>query len=199
MAVLVRQRPGLRVPGSVDGDEIAIRAVIGQQISLAGAISLGGKLVARYGARSTAAASYDGPERLFPTSEALAAADPDGLPMPRARGRALVGLCRALADGDVPLDRSADRADVRARLLALPGIGPWTADYVAMRALGDPDVFLPTDIGVRRALVDRGDDPSLAARAAERWRPWRSYGLMHLWSTLDLRPARTTPDTVKEN
>ena len=160
MAVLVRQRPGLRVPGSVDGDEIAIRAVIGQQISLAGAISLGGKLVARYGARSTAGASYDGPGRLFPTAEALAAADPEELPMPRARGRALVGLCRALADGDVPLDRSADRADVRARLLALPGIGPWTADYVAMRALGDPDVFLPTDIGVRRALTARGDDPS---------------------------------------
>ena len=91
-------------------------------------------------------------------------------------------------------------ADVRARLLALPGIGPWTADYVAMRALGDPDVFLPTDIGVRRALTARGDDPSLAARQAEGWRPWRSYGLMHLWSTLDLRPAPgTTPDTVKEN
>jgi AraC family transcriptional regulator of adaptative response / DNA-3-methyladenine glycosylase II len=200
MAALVRQRPGLRVPGSVDGDEIAIRAVIGQQISLAGAISLGGKLVARYGAETTAGSTSGGPGRLFPTAEALAAADPEELPMPRARGRALVGLCRALADGAVPLDRSADRADVRARLLALPGIGPWTADYVAMRALGDPDVFLPTDIGVRRALTDRGDDPTLAARAAERWRPWRSYGLMHLWSTLDLRPARsTTPDTVKEN
>ena len=72
------------------------------------------------------------------------------------------------------------------RLLALPGIGPWTADYVAMRALGDPDVFLPTDIGVRRALADRGDDPARRRGAAERWRPWRSYGLMHLWSTLDL-------------
>ncbi len=200
MAALVRLRPGLRVPGSVDGDEIAVRAVIGQQISLAGAISLGAKLVARYGADAAGGATYDGPGRLFPTAEALAGANPDELPMPRARGRALVGLCRALADGEVPLDRSADRADVRARLLALPGIGPWTADYVAMRALGDPDVFLPTDIGVRRALTARGDDPTLAARSAERWRPWRSYGLMHLWSTLDLRPARsTTPDTVKEN
>ena len=200
MAALVRPRPGLRVPGSVDGDEIAIRAVIGQQISLAGAISLGGKLVARYGADAAGGSTYDGPGRLFPTAEALAGADPDELPMPRARGRALVGLCRALADGEVPLDRSADRADVRARLLALPGIGPWTADYVAMRALGDPDVFLPTDIGVRRALTASGRRPHAAARAAERWRPWRSYGLMHLWSTLDLRPARgTTPDTVKEN
>ena len=136
--------------------------MIGQQISLAGAISLGGKLVARYGERVDRRRSYDGPGRLFPTAEALAAADPEELPMPRARGRALVGLCRALADGDVPLDRSADRADVRARLLALPGIGPWTADYVAMRALGDPDVFLPTDIGVRRALTARGDDPPAA-------------------------------------
>ena len=195
MAGLVRRRPGLRVPGSVDGDEIAVRAVIGQQISLAGAISLGGKLVDRYGADAAGVPAYDGPGRLFPRAEVLAEVDPAELPMPRARGRALVGLCRALADGDIPLDRSADRADVRARLLALPGIGPWTADYVAMRALGDPDVFLPTDIGVRRALLDRGDDPAHAGELSERWRPWRSYGLMHLWSTLHLAPARTTTMT----
>ncbi len=199
MAGLVRRRPGLRVPGSVDGDEIAIRAVIGQQISLAGAISLGGKLVDRFGATTSGPAPYDGPGRLFPSAEVLAEADPDDLPMPRARGRALVGLCRALAAGEVPLDRSADRADVRARLLALPGIGPWTADYVALRALGDPDVFLPTDVGVRRALVDGGADPGRVAELSERWRPWRSYGLMHLWSTLDLQPTRRTLPTSKEN
>ena len=114
--------------------------------------------------------------------------------MPRARGRALVGLCRALADGQVPLDRSIDRAEVRARLVALPGIGPWTADYVSMRALGDPDVFLPTDVAVRRVLASRGDDPAQASELADRWRPWRSYGLMHLWATLDLLPARTTKE-----
>jgi AraC family transcriptional regulator of adaptative response / DNA-3-methyladenine glycosylase II len=198
MATLVRQRPGLRVPGSVDGAEIAIRAVIGQQISLAGAISLGAKLVDRYGTDAVGTPAYDGPGRMFPSAEVLAEADPDALPMPRARGRALVGMCRALADGTVPLDRSADRSEVRARLLALPGIGPWTADYVAMRALGDPDVFLPTDIGVRRALVGRGDDAARVGQISEHWRPWRSYGLMHLWSTLDLRPATHTSKS-KEN
>ena len=92
------------------------------------------------------------------------------------------------------LDRGADRVDVRARLLALPGIGPWTADYVAMRALGDPDVFLPTDVGVRRALAGLGlaGDADSAQTLSRHWRPWRSYGLMHLWSTLDLPPARGT-------
>jgi AraC family transcriptional regulator of adaptative response / DNA-3-methyladenine glycosylase II len=191
MAVLVRQRPGLRVPGSVDGDEVAIRTVIGQQISLAGAISLGGKLVERFGEDAAGVPSYSGPQRLFPRAAVLAEADPARLPMPRARGRALVGLCRALADGQIPLDRSIDRSEVRSRLVALPGIGPWTADYVSMRALGDPDVFLATDVAVRRVLATRGEDPAQASAIAERWRPWRSYGLMHLWATLDLSPART--------
>jgi AraC family transcriptional regulator of adaptative response / DNA-3-methyladenine glycosylase II len=140
---------------------------------------------------------------VFPRAAVLAEVDPADLPMPRARARALVGLCEALASGEVAVDRGADRSEVRARLLALPGIGPWTADYVALRALGDPDVFLPTDIGVRRALVGLGDDPGLARDprfvegTSHRWRPWRSYALLHLWSTLDLRPARTTG--TKEN
>src|SRR4051794_8086971 len=191
MARLVRSRPGLRVPGTVDGDEVAIRTVIGQQVSLAGAISLGAKLTARYGDALTGAAG-DGPTRLFPTATSLAEADPDDLPMPRARARALVGLCAALAAGEIPLDHSAERSDVRSRLLALPGIGPWTADYVAMRALGDPDVFLPTDVGVRRALRGLREDPARVDVLAEQWRPWRSYALMHLWATLDLAPSRAT-------
>jgi AraC family transcriptional regulator of adaptative response / DNA-3-methyladenine glycosylase II len=204
MATLVRRRPGLRVPGSVDGDEIAIRAVLGQQISLAGAVSLGGKLVRRYGEPLGERSSGAGPDRLFPAAAALAEVDPEALPMPRARGRALVGLCRALAAGEVRLDRGADRDEVRASLLALPGIGPWTADYVAMRALGDPDVFLPTDIGVRRALTGLGRDPGDVAELSRRWRPWRSYALLHLWSTLDLPAARATaphdePLDQKEN
>jgi AraC family transcriptional regulator, regulatory protein of adaptative response / DNA-3-methyladenine glycosylase II len=195
MAALVRTRPGLRVPGSVDGDEIAVRAVLGQQISLAGAISLTGKLVDRHGAALPDDPSYDGPTRLFPRAGVLAALDPQDLPMPRARGRALVVLCEALAGGDVRLDRSADRGDVRQQLLALPGIGPWTADYIALRALGDPDVVLPTDVGVRRALTGLGVDASAAETVARRWRPWRSYGLLHLWSTLDL-PAARAPATT---
>ena len=196
LAALVRRRPGLRVPGTVDGDETAIRAVLGQQVSLAGAVSLGGKLAARYGdpmPGSGAEADAGGADRLFPSAATLAQVDPGELPMPRARGRALVGLCAALASGDVRLDRGADRVDVRDRLLGLPGIGPWTADYVALRALGDPDVFLPTDVGVRRALVGLGlaGDPGSAEQLSTGWRPWRSYGLMHLWSTLHLPPARS--------
>jgi AraC family transcriptional regulator of adaptative response / DNA-3-methyladenine glycosylase II len=182
----VRARPGLRVPGGVDGEETAVRAVLGQQISLAGAISLGGKLVERYGDRLPGDGSPDEPDRLFPSARVLAGVDPDDLPMPRSRARALVGLCAALDRGEVSLDRSAERADVHRRLLALPGIGPWTADYVALRALGDPDVFLPGDVGVRRALAGLGEDPTDAEQLSRRWRPWRSYGLMHLWSTLDL-------------
>jgi AraC family transcriptional regulator of adaptative response / DNA-3-methyladenine glycosylase II len=113
--------------------------------------------------------------------------------MPRARGWALTGLCAALANGDVRLDRSADRDDVRARLLALPGIGPWTADYIALRALGHPDVFLPTDVGVRHAFTRLGLDPRSAADAAERWRPWRSYALLHLWTSSGSGELRSSP------
>jgi AraC family transcriptional regulator of adaptative response / DNA-3-methyladenine glycosylase II len=186
LAPLLRRRPGLRVPGSVDGDEVAIRAVLGQQVSVAAGTSLAATLVQRYGA--PAGEHSDGPTRLFPGAATLAEVDPGELPMPRARGRAVVALCRALAAGDVRLDRGADRASVRADLLALPGIGPWTAGYVAMRALGDPDVFLPADVGVRRAVAALGRDPDGSDPARRHWRPWRSYALMHLWSTLDLRP-----------
>ena len=142
---LVRATPGLRVPGQVDGDETAVRTVIGQQVSVAGARTVAGRIVAdARPARSTRRSP--GLTHLFPDAATLAAVDPETLPMPRARGRALVGLATALADGTVVLDRGPDRDDVRRALLALPGIGPWTADYVAMRALGHPDVFLPTDL-----------------------------------------------------
>jgi AraC family transcriptional regulator of adaptative response / DNA-3-methyladenine glycosylase II len=104
--------------------------------------------------------------------------------MPRARGRALVAVSAALADGSLWLDRGADRDDARGRLLAIPGIGPWTAGYIAQRALGDPDVFLATDIGVRDALRALGLDASGAAVLAESWRPWRSYAQLHLWHSL---------------
>jgi AraC family transcriptional regulator of adaptative response / DNA-3-methyladenine glycosylase II len=190
LAPLVRRRPGLRVPGHVDGDEVAVRAVLGQQVSVAGARTLAGTLVETYGEKLPPSLSHDGSDgggatltRLFPTAEALAGLDPSDLPMPRARGRALTTLCAALANGDIPLDRSGERAEVRAALLALPGIGPWTADYIAMRALGDPDVFLPTDIGVRDALAGLGEDPARAETFSQAWRPWRSYAQMHLWST----------------
>jgi AraC family transcriptional regulator, regulatory protein of adaptative response / DNA-3-methyladenine glycosylase II len=182
LARSVRARPGLRVPGHVDGHELAVRAVLGQQISVGRATALAALLVERYGARLPANPSYDGSlTALFPTVEALAEVDPLRLPMPRARARAVVALCAALATGDIALDRSADRSEVRNRLLALPGIGPWTADYIAMRALGNPDVFLPTDVGVRNALTALGLNPTRADELGQEWRPWRSYALMHLW------------------
>jgi AraC family transcriptional regulator of adaptative response / DNA-3-methyladenine glycosylase II len=181
IGALVRAAPGLRVPGSVDGAELAVRAVLGQQISLAAARTAAGRLVAEHG--ETLPRPRGAVTALFPAAWSLAALDPVRLPMPRARAAALVGLCRALADGELRLDAGADRTEARRRLLALPGIGPWTAGYVAMRALGDPDVFLAEDLGVRHALRRLGgpDDPRAARALAEAWAPWRSYASQHLW------------------
>jgi AraC family transcriptional regulator of adaptative response / DNA-3-methyladenine glycosylase II len=169
------------VPGSVDGAELAVRAVLGQQISVAAARTGAGRLVAEHGdalSRPRGAVTA-----LFPAAGVLAALDPARLPMPRARAVALVGLCRALAHGELRLDAEVDRAEARRRLLALPGIGPWTAGYVAMRALGDPDVFLAEDLGVRHALRRLGGprDPRAARALAAAWAPWRSYASQHLW------------------
>jgi AraC family transcriptional regulator of adaptative response / DNA-3-methyladenine glycosylase II len=193
LAPLVRRRPGLRVPGHVDGDELAVRAVLGQQVSVIRARNLAALLVARYG---DPLPDGLGEGQLFPSAATLAQVCPDDLPMPRARGRALVSLSGALAGGEIALDRSADRAEVRAALLAVEGIGPWTADYIAMRALGDPDVFLPADVGVRNAFQGLGLDPSTAGHVSESWRPWRSYAQMHLWANLASRPPQ--PSSVKE-
>ena len=184
LAPLIRRRSGLRVPGHVDGHEVAVRAVIGQQISVSGAATIAARITERYGEPIALADDTGGPGMLFPRSDVLADIDPETLPMPRARGRALNALCASLASGRICLDRSADRSEVRARLMELPGIGAWTADYIALRALGHPDVFLPTDVGVRHALAGLGIDPAEAAGHAQRWRPWRSYALMHLWSSL---------------
>jgi AraC family transcriptional regulator, regulatory protein of adaptative response / DNA-3-methyladenine glycosylase II len=177
LAPLVARRPGLRVPGHVDGDEVAVRAVLGQQVSVAGARTVAGRLVASAGRR--VATEIDGLIHLFPDAATVAGLDPEALPMPRSRGRALTGLAAALADGVIALDRGPDRDDVRRRLLDLPGIGPWTADYIALRALGHPDVFLPTDVGVRHALERHPH------AVPDHWAPWRSYALLHLWTSLE--------------
>ena len=191
---LVRDTPGLRVPGHVDGDELAVRAVLGQQVTVAAARTTAGRLTDQHGEPLAHAAP--GLTHLFPSAATLSALDPQTLPMPRSRGRALVAVCRAVADGDLSLDRGADRADVRRRLLAISGIGPWTADYIALRALGHPDVFLPTDIGIRDALRRLALDPADADVLAEAWRPWRSYAQLHLWHTLS--PASTLTLTSTE-
>ena len=178
IGALVRAAPDRRVPGVVDGHELAVRAVLGQQVSLAGAATLAGRLVAEHGrplARPVGAVTH-----VFPEASVLAAADPAGWAMPRTRARALQAVCAA----GLPLHPGADRDAVRRRLLALPGIGPWTTEYVAMRALRDPDAFLPTDLGVRHALERLGRDPDEAVALAEPWRPYRAYALQHLWASL---------------
>jgi AraC family transcriptional regulator, regulatory protein of adaptative response / DNA-3-methyladenine glycosylase II len=182
LAPLVTAWPGVRVPGAVDGTEMAVRAVIGQQVSVVGARTVAARLSAAYGKPVTR--TDGGPvTHHFPTAEAIAAVDPSTLPMPRSRGRTLVALCTAVAEGRIDLDAGADRERTTADLLALPGIGPWTADYVRMRALGDPDVLLATDLGVRRGLERLGapGDARSAATRGHAWAPWRSYALMHLW------------------
>ncbi len=183
----LRRHPGLRVPGHPDGFELAVRAVLGQQVSLASARALTARLVHELGEPLPA------PEgeltHLFPTAERIAAAGPDRITGSRARARTVVALAEAVADGTVVLDRSADRAAVEAALTALPGVGPWTAGYVAMRALGDPDVVLLGDVGLHAALSLRGPGArqALSERAPD-WRPWGSYACLHLWHrVLDAR------------
>jgi AraC family transcriptional regulator, regulatory protein of adaptative response / DNA-3-methyladenine glycosylase II len=175
MAVLVQRRPGLRVPGAVDGFELAVRAVVGQQVSVRGARTLAGRLAAAYGR----ALDEPDPDLLvaFPTAAVLAEADLAGpiLGLTGARVRALRALAVEVAEGRLVLDPGGDRDEARARLTALPGVGAWTAEYVAMRALADPDAFPATDLVIRRRLAASGADP-------DRWRPWRAYGAVHLWN-----------------
>ncbi|WP_461007569.1 AlkA N-terminal domain-containing protein [Streptomyces capparidis] len=191
---LVRERPGLRSPGSPDPHEHAVRAVLGQQITVAAARTLAARLTAALGEELPE--PDGGLTHLFPRPEALADDGLAVLAMPEARRRAVRTLAAALADGTVCLDPGADRAAAAEALLALPGIGPWTAGYIRMRALGDPDVFLPSDAGVRHGLLRAGrpGDPRSAERAAEPWRPWRSYALHHLWAlAASPRPAVPGP------
>ena len=185
LAAFVDKHPGTRVPGTVDGAELAVRAVLGQQVSVAGARTLAGRLATRYGRPlTTAGPATGGITHLFPSADALAGASMDSLRMPAARARCLLGLAAALASGQVAIDIGADRATVVSDLEALPGIGPWTSGYIAMRALRDPDVFLATDLGVLRGAAAAGlpaQAPTLAA-ASDAWRPWRSYAVLLLWS-----------------
>ena len=203
--------PGRRAIGAIDGNEIAIRAVLGQQVSVAAARRLAARLVTLCGTplpASLDAAGFCGSDgrgtgsdgtsavgltHVFPDAAAIAGLDPATLPMPLARGRALVTLASALASGDVSLDPGADWEEVGAQLLALPGIGPWTAGYIRMRALSDPDVFLPGDGGVVRVLRSL---PTGSPSDGERWRPWRSYATHHLWAFLESSqaPARGIRD-----
>jgi AraC family transcriptional regulator of adaptative response / DNA-3-methyladenine glycosylase II len=187
ISALAARCPGRRSPGCVDAHEMATRAVLGQQVSVAAARKLAQRLTARYG--KPLPAPSGSVTHCFPDAATLAAANPDDLPMPRSRGNALITLATALAQGDLPLHPGVDRDEASARLLALPGIGAWTANYIRMRALSDPDAWLATDAGIVKALARLGG----TMPDAPAWRPWRSYAIHHLWATLeegDPGPAR---------
>ncbi|WUU18430.1 helix-turn-helix domain-containing protein [Streptomyces sp. NBC_00663] len=192
LAPLVAKAPGRRVPRTVDEAEFAVRAVLGQQVSTAAARTHAARLVTAHGD------PVDDPEggltHLFPSPEQLAALDPESLAMPRTRRTTFTRLVGQLADGTLNLGVESDWTQTRARLLALPGFGPWTADVIAMRALGDPDAFLPTDLGIRKAAQELGlpsTPAALTARAAA-WRPWRAYAVQYLWAT-DSHPINFLP------
>ena len=177
LAPLVEARPGLRVPGAWDGFELAVRAVLGQQVSVAAGRGLAERLALRHG--EPLPEPVGGLARLFPAPERLAGVEIGG--MPAARARALGALAAAAAGGLV-IDERQELAAIRAALLELPGIGPWTVEYVAMRALRDPDAFPSGDLVLRNALGGIGARETLAR--AEAWRPWRAYAAMHLWTSV---------------
>jgi AraC family transcriptional regulator, regulatory protein of adaptative response / DNA-3-methyladenine glycosylase II len=184
LSAQVDKHPGRRVPRTVDGAEFAVRAVLGQQVSTAAARTHASRIVVAHGT------PIEDPEggltHLFPSPEALAELDPETLAMPRSRRRTLLALVEALTGGGLDLGAGSDWAGTRAALSALPGFGPWTVESIAMRSLGDPDAFLPTDLGIKYAAetLGLGGQAAIVARSAA-WRPWRAYATQHLWATGD--------------
>jgi AraC family transcriptional regulator, regulatory protein of adaptative response / DNA-3-methyladenine glycosylase II len=196
----VLQQPGRRVPGHVDGFELAVRAVLGQQVSVSGACTLAANLTVSLGEPLRTVTG--GLTHLFPTPQSLAVAEPGALRLTKSRSRALIGLARAVCDGVVDLEPGADREHTGSQLLALPGIGSWTVSYIMMRALGDPDAFMPRDLGVRRGLEALGylGDVRGSESLSHRWRPWRSYALQHVWAAAaaDTRSVTARPRLLEE-
>ncbi len=194
LRAVVQRDPGLRVPGAWDGFEVAVRAVLGQQVSVAGATTLAARLVQRFGT-ATHAGGY-----LFPDAAALVNADVGALGMPESRGAAVRAVARAVLDGRLALHTGQAPDALIAQLVALPGIGPWTAQYVAMRVLGDPDAFPAEDIVLRKIAEP---DVTLTSRAllqrAEDWRPWRAYAVMYLWCDATHRAEAQKKRAAKTN
>lgn len=178
----VSRNPGLRVPGAFDGFELVVRAILGQQVSVKAATTLGGRFAVKFGEPVTT--PIEGLDRLAPTPQAIAALDDDdiaALGVVRTRAHGIILLAREIVEGRLRLDAGADPAAMMTQLVALPGIGPWTAQYVAMRALRWPDAFPKEDMVLRKRL---GDVTAAKAEAiSEAWRPWRSYATMHLWAS----------------
>jgi AraC family transcriptional regulator, regulatory protein of adaptative response / DNA-3-methyladenine glycosylase II len=191
LAPLVHARPGLRIPGAYDGFELAVRAVLGQQVSVSAGRTFAARLAARYG--SPLAVPDDGqptlPTLLFPGPAQLADADLSGVGLTTSRQATLRALAGVMATGRLDLDPGTDPVEAAGRLSELPGIGPWTVSYILMRAVRDPDAFPETDLGLRRAIERLGCPPV----HARRWRPWRAYAALHLWTWGAAEPGRATP------
>ncbi len=183
LAPLVKARPGLRVPGAWDGFEIAIRAVLGQQITLQGGTRLAAQVVSTLGSPAASFAGLAGLSHVFPRPQRFSAAALSGLGVPASRISSIVGIAAAAASDPRLFDPRCDLVDAVARLRQLPGVGEWTAQYIAMRALGESDAFLAGDVALQRRLAVHGKRPAVRQilERAERWRPWRAYALLHLW------------------
>jgi len=183
LGTLPGKNPGLRVPGAFDGFEVAIRAILGQQVSVAAARTIAGRFALAFG--DPIETPFASLQTVFPTAARIAEATSGSvarLGMPGSRARTVITLARAVADGALVLAPNADVDTTLERLRALPGVGEWTAQYIAMRALAWPDAFPHTDLGVMKAM--RETDPRRVLEAAEAWRPWRAYAVMHLWNSL---------------
>jgi AraC family transcriptional regulator of adaptative response / DNA-3-methyladenine glycosylase II len=181
---IAAKRPGLRVPGTFDGFELAVRAILGQQISVAGARTIAGRLALRFGTPMNT--NLGGLTHLFPSAERIADVRVEQvckLGITGKRAETLIALARAVANGDLLLEPGHRIEETLEQLQKIPGIGEWTAQYIAMRALSWPDAFPHTDLGVKKALGE--SDPKKILKLAEQWRPWRSYAVLHLWAGLE--------------
>lgn len=185
LAALVARRPGLRVPGAWDGFELAVRSILGQQITVAGATTLSGRLVSAFG-EALPATGLDGLTHLFPTPAALAEGDVASIGLPRVRAETIRALAAAVRDGTLTLDMPASPEAEREKLARIPGIGAWTVECIALRGFGEPDAFPASDLALRRALREGDATPShkVVAELAEPFRPFRAYAVMHLWASL---------------
>jgi AraC family transcriptional regulator of adaptative response / DNA-3-methyladenine glycosylase II len=183
LGAMAKRHPGLRVPGAFDGFEVAVRAILGQQVTVAAARTVAGRFAEAFGDPTDT--PFSSLNRIFPSAERIAAL-PYGhiarLGMPGARARTVLGIARAVADGSLVLMPNADIEATLEKLRSLPGVGEWTAQYIAMRALAWPDAFPHTDLGVMKALGEK--DARRVLAAGEAWRPWRAYAVMHLWQSL---------------
>ncbi|TBU74409.1 DNA-3-methyladenine glycosylase family protein [Phytopseudomonas daroniae] len=181
LAPMLARNPGLRLPTAFDAFEQAVRAIVGQQVTVKAAVTITGRLVDRLG--ESLADAPVGIDRLFPTPAAIAAANLDGIGMPGKRVQTLQHFAAQVASGALRLDISQGASELIARLCALPGIGPWTAQYIALRAFGDADAFPTSDLGLLKAPIwgAGGIDVRQLQAHAEAWRPWRAYAAAHLW------------------